>query len=366
MSILVTKSSMPDFDEYIEEIKVLWETHWLTNNGEKNRKFEKLLKELLNEDFVSLFTNGHLALENLISAFELKGEIITTPFTFVSTTNAIVRCGCKPVFCDINKQNYTIDVNKIEELINENTVAIMPVHVYGNVCNVERIQEIADKYNLKVIYDAAHAFSSKYKGKSISSFGDASMFSFHATKVFNSIEGGLAVVQDQTKLKQLNLQKNFGIVDALNCVEIGGNAKMNEFQAAMGICNLKHLKNEIEKRKKVFNQYQNNLKNVYGIVIPKIQEDVESNYSYYPVIFDNYCFDRDQIWEKLKENDIYSRKYFYPLTCDFECYKDKFFANVPIARDIASKVLTLPLYADLELNDVDRICDIILSKKGNM
>ena len=365
-TIQVTSSSMPNFDEYVQEIKELWESHWLTNMGTKHRQLEKLLLEYLNTSNISLFTNGHLALECVIKALDLTGEVITTPFTFVSTSHAIVRNGLTPVFCDINSDDYTIDVSKIEELITEKTSAIIPVHVYGNVCNVNEIQRIADKYNLKVIYDAAHAFGVKVNGVGISNFGDASMFSFHATKVFNTIEGGAVTYKNKDLSNKLFHLKNFGITGSESIEYIGGNAKMNEFQAAMGICNLRHINIEIEKRKKVFNRYVERLSNVDGIKLCKEQERIDSNYSYLPVVFDKYHMSRNEIFEKLKENNIIARKYFYPLVNSLECYKDKFNVNkTPTAEYISERVLTLPLYGDLELEDVDRICDIILYENNS-
>ncbi len=362
--IMVTKSSMPPLNEYIKEIEDIWESHWLTNSGIKHKKLERLLSEYLGVSNTVLFTNGHLALENIIAAYKLKGEVITTPFTFVSTTNAIVRNGLKPVFCDVDPKTYTIDVEKIEELITPNTSAIIPVHVYGTICNVDRIQEIAEKHNLKVIYDAAHAFGVQYNNKSIANYGDASIFSFHATKVFNTIEGGAVVVKDSNLVKSLNLLKNFGITGPETCEEIGGNAKMNEFQAAMGLCNLRHVDEEIEKRKKIVERYRDRLTNVDGIKIKQSQINVKENYAYFPVLFNGFSKTRDEIFEILRENDIFARKYFYPLTCDYECYKQySKDISVPVARNLASKVLTLPLFADLPLVDVDRICDIIIKSK---
>ena len=249
--ILVTRSSMPTLEEYVEEIRDLWDTHWLTNMGAKHQKLENELKTYLNVDNISLTTNGHLALELAIQAMNLSGEVITTPFTFASTTHAIVRNGLTPVFCDINAEDFTIDVKKIEGLITDKTSAIIPVHVYGNVCNVEEIERIAKKYDLKVIYDAAHTFGVEYKGKGIGSFGDVSMFSFHATKVFNTIEGGAVCYHDKDFGKRMYQLKNFGIKNETEIDAVGSNAKMNEFQAAMGICNLRHINVEIEKRKKL-------------------------------------------------------------------------------------------------------------------
>lgn len=362
-TILVARSSMPEFDEYIEEIRDLWDTHWLTNMGVKHKELEKELMNYMDVDNVNLFTNGHLALESVISALDLEGEVITTPFTFASTTHAIVRNGLTPVFCDINPDDYTIDVNKIEELITDKTCAIVPVHVYGNICDFEKIDSIAKKYNLKVIYDAAHAFGVKINGQSIAKLGDASMFSFHATKVFNTIEGGAVILKDGSLKPKLDYLKNFGITGPDTIEYIGGNAKMNEFQAAMGICNLKYLENEIQKRKRVVEEYNKRLAGVEGIKLSNKRIDSTENYAYYPVVFDGFKLTRDEVFEKLKEHNIIARKYFYPLINSHECYREKFNCeSTPIAEKIADCVITLPLYADLSLEDANRICDIILDK----
>lgn len=365
--IQVTRSSMPSLEEYIEEIKDLWDSHWLTNMGVKHEQLEIALLKYLKTPNITLFTNGHLALECTIAALNLSGEVITTPFTFASTTHAIVRNGLNPVFCDINPDDYTIDVDKLERLITDKTSAIIPVHVYGNICNVKEIERIAKKYNLKVIYDAAHAFGETVDGVSVANFGDASMFSFHATKVFNTIEGGAVTYKDVKLSKILYDIKNFGITGPESVEYVGGNAKMNEFQAAMGLCNLRHIDREIEKRKAVFERYIDRLSGIRGIKLCIPQKGVRSNYSYFPVLFDGYKLTRDELFEKLKSENIYSRKYFYPLTNSFLCYKDRFNVNeTPVAKYIADRVLTLPLYADLALEDVDRICNIILDKKIGM
>lgn len=366
-NVLVTRSSMPSFKEYCEEINEIWDSHWLTNMGVKHKKLQKELENYLGIPHVALYTNGHLALENAIAALNLPkgGEVITTPFTFASTTHAIVRNGLVPVFCDIKEDDYTIDTNKMENLITDNTVAIIPVHVYGNMCDVEEIDRIAKKYGLKVVYDAAHAFAVKYKGKSSASFGDASMFSFHATKVFNTIEGGCICFKNDGWVQLLNDMKNFGIHGPESVQFVGGNAKMNEFQAAMGICNLKHLPEEIEKRKQVVEHYRSRLDGVDGIKLSAIQRDVESNYAYFPVVFDGYKYTRNEVFEKLADVGIGARKYFYPLTNSFECYRNYPTVGTektPIAQHVALRVLTLPLYADLSLEDVDRICDVILGE----
>lgn len=364
--ILVTKSSMAPMEEYIEEIKDLWDSHWLTNMGAKHQKLEKNLKEYLEVDGISLFTNGHMALELAIQAMKLTGEVITTPFTFASTTHAIVRNRLTPVFCDINPSDFTIDVEKLESLITDRTSAIIPVHVYGNVCNVEGIERIAKKYGLKVIYDAAHTFGVKYKNRGIGSFGDASMFSFHATKVYNSIEGGAISFHNPEFGLDLYRLKNFGIRSEEVVDSVGSNAKMNEFQAAMGLCNLRHVDEEIEKRRVVYERYLEHLSGVEGIQLVEKQEGVKANYAYLPVVFHEDVFgaSRNEVCDKLKENEIYARKYFYPLTNSFECFHGKYDVSAtPVALSISKRVLTLPLYADLELQTVDRICDIILSLK---
>ena len=368
-NILVTRSSMPTYEEYCEEIKELWDSHWLTNMGKKHQQLQAELERFLGVKHVTLYTNGHLALENAIAALNLPegGEVITTPFTFASTTHAIVRNGLVPVFCDVNDRDYTMDVTKIEALITPRTVAILPVHVYGNLCDVEAIGKIAKRYGLKVIYDAAHAFAVKYKGVSSACFGDLSMFSFHATKVFNTIEGGCVCYQQDRWVQLLNDLKNFGFRGPEEVAYIGGNAKMNEFQAAMGICNLRHLEGEIAKRKRVIEHYRKRLDGVKGIRLCPPQKDVEPNYAYFPVVFDGYKYTRNEIFEKLQEQGITARKYFYPLTNSFECYRHYPTAGVektPVAQRLALRVLTLPLYADLPLEDVDRICDIILDAKG--
>lgn len=363
--ILVTRSSMPDYKEYCEEIKELWDSHWLTNMGIKHQQFQAELEKRMGVPHVTLYTNGHLALENVISAMNLPkgGEVITTPFTFASTTHAIVRNGLKPVFCDINDKDYTMDVSKIEALITDKTCAIVPVHVYGNMCNVNEIARIANKYGLKVIYDAAHAFGVKFNGVDAACFGDASMFSFHATKVFNTIEGGAVCFHDDSFVQILNDLKNFGIHGPETVSYVGGNAKMNEFQAAMGICNLRHLDREIAKRKSVVERYRSYLDGIDGIKLSPIQDDIQSNYAYFPVVFDENVFGatRDEVFDALAEKGIGARKYFYPLTNTFECFQGKFDVNeTPVALQISKRVLTLPLYADLTMDDVDRICETIL------
>lgn len=359
--IFVTKSSMPCLEEYIEEIRGLWETRQLTNMGVKHNQLMRELKEYLGVDHIELMTNGHMALEMVLQALKLEGEVITTPFTFASTTHAIVRNGLVPVFCDINPVDYTMDVTKIEALITERTCAIVPVHVYGNICNIEEIQKIADKYNLKVIYDAAHTFGETYKGMGVGTFGDASMFSFHATKVFNSIEGGAVCFKDEQLVRPLYELKNFGIHNAEEVGAVGANAKMNEFCAAMGLCNLRHVDKEICKRKLVYEKYIEELAGIEGIKLNYVQDGVVSNYAYFPVVFEEgFGKTRDEVFEQLAEHGIVARKYFYPLANTYSCYADKFCAeDTPVALKVSKSVLTLPMYADLSVQDVERICSVI-------
>lgn len=368
-NIFVTSPSMPDFDEYCEILRDIWQTRFLTNMGKYHKMFQAKLLEFLNVQNIELFTNGHMALELSLQAFNFpKGaEVITTPFTFASTTHAIVRNNLTPIFCDINYDDYTMDAKQLENLITDKTRAIMPVHVYGNICNVEEIDRIAKKYSLKVIYDAAHTFGVEYDGKSTGQFGDISCFSFHATKVFNSIEGGAACFNDENLGVKLYQLKNFGIKDAESVVGVGANAKMNEFCAAMGLCNLKHFNEEIAKRKIVYERYIENLRDVEGVKLNFVQEKVKSNYAYFPVIFDEKVFgsSRNEVFETLANEGIIARKYFYPLTSDFECFHGKFDSTkTPMALYISKRVLTLPLYASLPIEDVDRICNLVLKCKN--
>ena len=361
--IAVTRSSMPSFDEYTDEIRDLWESHWLTNAGAKHEKLRELLKEYLGVENIALFTNGHMAIELTLQALGLtEGEVITSPFTFVSTTHAIVRSGLTPVFCDIDPDDFTMNTSKIESLITDKTVAILPIHVYGNICRIEEIQDIANRHGLKVIYDAAHTFGETYKGRGIGSYGDVSCFSFHATKVYNTIEGGAACFKDPSLDKKLAQVRDFGIVDEEIISYVGPNAKMHEFSAAMGICNLRHVDDEIAKRGKVSERYRERLENVPGLRLSPVQKDVKPNHAYFPVVFDEALFGatRDEVFEALGKNGIGARKYFYPITTELDCYKGIYDpSETPEAQRISRRILTLPMYADLSLTDVDRICDII-------
>ncbi len=360
--IRLTRSSMPDMEEYMHEITDLWDSHWLTNMGSKHNLLQKLLTDYLEVAGLELLCNGHMALELSLQALKLKGEVITTPFTFASTTHAIVRNGLTPVFCDINPKDYTMDVAQIENLITDRTCAILPVHVYGNVCNIEEIDRIAKKYHLKVIYDAAHAFGVRYKGVGIGNFGDVSCFSFHATKVFHTIEGGAACFHEPEFGLDMYRLKNFGIRGQEIVDGVGSNAKMNEFCAAMGICNLRHIEDDIARRKQLVYLYRELLSDIPGLVLNEMQPDVESNYSYFPVVFEEkeFGFSRNEVFEKLKENNIEARKYFYPLTNTFECFHGKYDASLTqVALHISKRILTLPLYPELQNEDVEYICSII-------
>lgn len=365
--ILVTRASLPPYEEYIEAIKPLWDSHWLTNMGKFHQELEEKLKAYLDVPGLSLMVNGHMALELTIQAFDFpKGaEVITTPFTFISTTHAIVRNRLRPVFCDVKPCDGTIDENKIEALITERTVAIIPVHVYGNVCNIEAIQKIADKYNLKVIYDAAHAFGVRYKGKGIGSYGDASIFSFHATKVYNTIEGGAVAFSEQGLYEKLYNLKNFGIRGEEVVTEVGANAKMNEFSAIMGLCNLNHIEEVLAGRKKLYEYYRSEFSKVQGIQLFDEKEDATRNYAYFPILVEaEYGKNRDEIYAFLKEHNIYTRKYFYPLTSDQVCFKNKYKRiELRAARKLAEEVLVIPMYGELEMENACSIVELIKSSK---
>lgn len=359
--VAVTRSSLPPLEEYVDMLKPLWESAWLTNMGDYHEQFKEQLKEYLMIPELELFVNGHMALELALQALDLKGEVITTPFSFASTTHAIVRNGLTPVFCDINPVDYTLDAEQLESRITERTSAIVPVHVYGNLCDVERMEQIARKYHLKVIYDAAHAFGETLDGRGVAEFGDVSMFSFHATKVFHSIEGGAVAFREKALRQRLYELKNFGITGYESVEYVGTNGKMNEFQAAMGLCNLRHLKGEIAKREKLVRRYRERLSGTEGIRLCPENPRAGMNYAYMPVVFDGYKKDRDEIFKELAKYNIHARKYFYPCINSYACYREQYDEReTPVAAQISRQVLTLPLYADLEPEIVDMVCDIIL------
>ncbi|RGY63027.1 DegT/DnrJ/EryC1/StrS family aminotransferase [Fusobacterium ulcerans] len=357
--IMVTKSFLPPYEEYCEEIKEIWNTYWLTNMGIKHETLKEKMKKYLDVKNITLCSNGHLALEMAIRALKLTGEVITTPYTFASTTHAITRCGLTPVFCDIEMESFTIDISKIEELITEKTSAIIPVHVYGNPCNVEEIEKIAKKHNLKVIYDAAHTFGVEINGRGIGNYGDVSMFSLHATKVYSTIEGGALTYNNDDYSALFRLEKNFGITGPEEVIQNGGNAKLNEFQAAMGLVNLKYVDSEILKRKKLVEKYRELLNSIEGIRYLEDIKGIRHNYAYFPIIIDEkiYGKTRDEVFEKLKDYNIFTRKYFYPLINNFECYKEKYKdIKLPNAKYVSDRVMTLPMYGDLTLEEVEYIC----------
>ena len=364
--ILVTQSSLPPFDEYCRVISSIWDSHHLTNMGPCHEKLADRLKEYLQVNNVTLYANGHLALENMLEAYKLHGEVITTPFTFVSTTNALVRKGLQPVFCDIKENDYTIDPQKIEPLITEKTCAILAVHVYGHVCEDDAIFFFFLKYRIKFLYVVAHAFGVKKNGVSVANLGDCSMFSFHATKVFNTVEGGALCYNDDKMRPVFDTFKNFGMNTNKEYTEMGGNAKMSEFHAAMGLCNLLHLENEISKRKVVFERYVQAFNNINGIKLCLPDKNTEHNYAYMPVLFTDK-FDRDTVYNALAAENIFARKYFYPLTNDTEWFHKKALKplKTPIAEFVAEHILCLPLYSELSVTDTERIINIVLKTVKN-
>jgi len=353
---------MPSFEEYCEEIRGLWDSRLLTNNGSKHKELQQQLSAFFQSEHVELFTNGHLALEALLAVLDLHGEVITTPFTFASTTHAIVRKGLTPVFCDIREADYTIDPEMLERLITKKTCAILPVHVYGCLCDVDAIQTIADRRHLPVIYDAAHAFGVIRNGVSAAQFGLAAIFSFHATKVYHTIEGGAIATKSAALRGKLALERNYGITGPEDVVSVGGNAKMSEFQAAMGLCNLRHVREDIRQRKHAHERYVSMLKDVPCLRLPPVQQGVESNYAYFPVVFEGGRPTRDAVCDALGQAGIFARKYFYPLVTDFECYHNLpgfHSALTPVASRVSDAVATLPLYPGLADEDVTLICLVI-------
>lgn len=359
--INVTRSSMPSFEEYIEALKPVWESRWLSNRGAASVQFEEDLKKYLGCSNVWLFANGHVAMEVALQSLGMQGEVITTAYTHISTTNAIVRNGLTPVFVDVKEDNYTINPELIEAAVTEKTVAIVATHVYGFMCDVEAIERIAKKYNLKVVYDAAHAFGVTLNGVSAANFGDAAMFSTHATKVFHTIEGGIVAYKDAALFNAMQYIVNFGFTGQEEAEYVGTNARMNEFEAVMGICNLRHLDEEIAKRKIAGDRFTERLSGVKGIKLITPEKGLVWNYAYYPVIFDGFKYNRDEVKANLEKENIFARKYFYPITTRFACYQNQYGGiDVPVSAHAADCVLTLPMYADLTLEDADRICDAIL------
>jgi len=371
--ITVTSPLLPDLEDFLEMLKEIWERKWITNNGQFHRRLEAALAEYLKVPYISLFTNGTLPLLTALQALNIKGEVITTPYSFVATTHSIWWNGCKPVFVDIDPTTGNIDPEKIEAAITEKTSAIMPVHVYGKPCDTRRIQEIADRHGLKVIYDAAHAFGVEVNGQSILTQGDLSTLSFHATKVFNTIEGGAMVMHDEATKKHIDDLKNFGFHGEVSVVAPGINSKMDEMRAAYGLLNLKQVDAAIAARKEVARQYIEALKNVEGI--STFQYIVDSfdntslrlNYSYFPIFVDTekYGMTRDALYEKMKSANVLGRRYFYPLISEFSTYRNLESAtpaNLPNAHKLADSVICLPLHHAMDLENIQRTIECIINR----
>jgi len=362
--IYVTQPFLPPLTEFIPYLEDIWSRKWITNNGHYHQELENALCDYLGVKYVSLFSNGTLALITALQVLKITGEVITTPYSFVASTHSLWWNNIKPVFVDIEPDFFNIDPEKIEAAINPKTTAILPVHVYGNPCNVERIQEIADIYGLHVIYDAAHAFGVQYKGQSLMNWGDLSVLSFHATKVFNTFEGGAIICHDQKTKKRIDFLKNFGFSGETTVVAPGINAKMNEIQAAFGMLQLKHIDKVILRRKEISNTYREQLKRIPGITFFDEQLNVKHSYSYFPIIIDSieYGQTRDELYSMLKLNGIYTRRYFYPLISDFPTYKGLPSAsreNLSVAKTISDKVLCLPIYPDLSMEDIKKLIDLL-------
>ena len=362
--VYVTSPSLPPLEEFIPYLEKIWASKWLTNNGQFHQQFEAALAEYLGVKHISFFTNGMSALQAGMQALRITGEVITTPFTFVATTHAIHLNGCTPVFCDIEPDTFTLDPGKVESLITPRTTAVMPVHVYGNPCQHEKLKKIADTYGLKLFYDAAHVFGVRKDGVSVTNWGDLSMLSFHATKVFNTLEGGALVTNDATLKKRIDFLKNFGFADEVTVVAPGSNGKVDEVRSAYGLLQLKYVDGEIAKRQKVAAFYRELMKNVPGIRILSDIPGVRHNYNYFPILVDAnvYGMTRDELYDKFKANSIYSRRYFYPLCSQFPTYRGLPSAqsgNLPVAEKVAQGVLCLPIFADLDEDALTRIVAIV-------
>jgi len=369
MPITVTSPMLPPLDEFIPYLKEIWERKWITNNGFYHNELERALCEYLKVPYISLFTNGTLPLMIALQTLRITGEVVTTPYSFVATTHALWWNGIKPVFVDVEEKTGNLDPSKIEAAITPKTTAILPVHVYGTPCNVEAIQTIADKYGLKVIYDAAHAFGVEKDEKSILTAGDMATLSFHATKTYNTAEGGALVCTNEAIKRRVDYLKNFGFASETEVVMPGINGKMDEIRCALGLLNLKHVDNAINQRRRIDAIYRRELKGISGITMMNEIPNVTSNYSYFPIFVngDEYGMSRDELYEKLKSHNIYSRRYFYPLISAFPSYRGLSSAkreNLPMATKLADSVICLPIYAELELGNVERICEIVNGKKN--
>lgn len=363
--ITVTSPLLPSLEEFEPLLKDIWERKWLTNNGHYHKELEKALAEYLGVEYISLFTNGTLPLITALQAMRITGEVITTPYSFVATTHSIWWNGLKPVFVDVDPTTGNLDPQKIEEAITPKTTAIMPVHVYGNPCDIDAIQEIADRYGVAVIYDAAHAFNVKIGGKTILDAGDMSTLSFHATKTYNTVEGGALICRDARTKKRIDYLKNFGFAGETTVVAPGINSKMDEIRAAYGLCNLKHIDSAIAARKEVAQKYRAVLTDVIGISMFNERDDVTYNYSYFPIFVNEkeYGICRDALYEKMKEQNVLGRRYFYPLISDFAIYRGLPSAskeNLPIATRMANEVICLPMHAGLTEDDIERVLTLIV------
>jgi len=365
-NVFVTQPTLPPLEEFIPYLEEIWKNKILTNGGPFHQQLEEELCKYLGVQYISLFTNGTIALVTALQALRVTGEVITTPYSFVATSHSLLWNGIKPVFVDICPETLNLDPSRIEAAITPQTTAIMPVHCYGHPCNVNEIQKIADNYNLKIIYDAAHAFGVEDQGGSILRYGDLSVLSFHATKVFNTFEGGAIVCPDEKTKTRIDQLKNFGHVGELNVVAPGINGKMSEFNAALGLLQLKHLKEAIKKRENIDTFYRKALKEVKGITCLNNSGEKIANYSYFPILVEsNYALTRDELFHFLKENGIHPRRYFYPLISDFPMYRGLPSAhkeNLPIASASSSKVLCLPIYPDLEISTQEKIVSLIARK----
>jgi len=363
--IYVTRPFLPPFEEFCRGLEEIWQTRWLTNNGPIVQRFTRELRSTFETDNVCLFNNGTLALQIALQGMGISGEVITTPFTFVATTHALFWNKIRPVFVDIEPDYYTLDPEKVEAAITPWTTAILAVHVYGHPCNLDSLADVARRHNLRLIYDAAHAFGVRVGNKPISDYGDLSMFSFHSTKLFHSIEGGMLVFREEGLKGLFDYLKNFGFKNEVEVVMPGTNAKMNELQALMGLQVLKYFEDAIQKRSRITAVYRSRLKDVPGIRLAPVQPaDVQYNYAYMPVEVDEKEFgmSRDALYEKLKEWNVYTRRYFYPLICDYPCYRSiPVNGSLPVARRVADRILTLPIYDSLEPHEAEIICEIILS-----
>ena len=365
--LLVTRPSIPPLDEFNPMLEEIWENRWLTNDGPFLKRFENELSRFLRVKNISVVSNGTLALLLAIKSLGVQGEIITTPYTFVATIGAIQWAGCTPVFCDIKRENFNIDTSKIEELITEHTIAILPVHVYGNPCDNIEIDRIAKKHSLSVVYDAAHAFNVKKNGQSILNYGDMSILSLHATKVFNTVEGGSVICNSKNKKLQIDRLRDFGFNETNDIVDVGINAKMNEILAAYGLLQLDNIENIIKKRKEAFNYYFKKLKLVNGIVMPFIDKTVEYNYSYFPIrICESFPVSRDEVADNMNKHNIYPRKYFYPLVSDMAPYKKFRHDNTKLAEAklAAKEIICLPLYENISTEDQNRVINTIVNIDG--